>query len=251
MLRKSPPRFLPAFFGLLAFASLQAQTVFTIDPARSTLSVTNCAFTQVRGGTTLASAPLSAQGGGGATNCTGLIHAVLDNAQTPTSITFLPVTNIVAGDSGNWTPATKGGQGSGPGGSGEFPANFGLQGSASGVPVTAAVSGLTQSLVSGSLPLATGAFPVNALSVTTTGGNLAYRAPAGGVVGTIRGGGSTGGLQSTNAAASSGTYAVANGTATLTIPIDVSYTLVSGNPQGTATAKVRLTGLIVATATVP
>lgn len=225
-----------------------AQTPFAVDPARSSLAVEECTFNQTRGGFVLASAPLTSAG---RATLTGVVVVNFDNPAAPTSLTFTAQSSIKVAEGVNAAPSTKAGNGSGPGGSGEFPANFGLQGKASDIPVNAAVSGLVFALQSGTLPLAAGSFASTGLTFETTGGDLGYRGNAGGAIGTIRGGGPLGRLLAANAATTAGAYSISDGVATLTVPVDVSITLTSTNAQGLATAKVRLTGVIVATAPKP
>ncbi len=237
--------------ALLLPAVVSADVEFSIDPQQSALSVADCSFTQVRGSATLASASLGPQGAGGRASCAGMIAVTFDDPRTPTSLTIGARSQIVVGNSGEWSPASSASQGSGPGGSGNFLACFGLQGTAAGVPVTAAVANLALRAESSALAVSGASLPAGGISFTTTAGNLGYRAPAGGAIGTIRGGGPTEGLRSANAATSAATCQIANGVAQLTLPIDVTYTITSPNAQGVATATVRLTGVIVATARVP
>lgn len=232
-------------FLLAASPAARAQTPFTIDPARSSLEVVECSFNQVRAGFTLASAALQ---GGARVSGSGVVVVNFDKADAPTSISFLPQTTLKLDQPIQAAPSTRASDGTGPGGSGQFPANFGFTGLASEVPINAAVSALAWTMQSAPLPLQAGSFSGSGITFECTSGDFGYRGVAGGAIGTIRGGGPIGPLKAPNASRTACAYAVTDGVATLTIPVEVTCTITSPNSHGTATAKVKLSGVIVATA---
>lgn len=163
----------------LAPAAVHAQSVvdFTVDPARSMLAVnaTNPSFTETgSGGTVLAQANLGPQTSGttpgNVTTYGGLLSVSSNDLQAPAYLQFNVGTGFgaTANVSGSWTPATPSTQSSGPGGSGTFPADYGLTGTSTinSLTVNVAANNLVQSFSSGQLPLTGGAtFNLGALAL--------------------------------------------------------------------------------------
>lgn len=245
--------------GLFLWHGLaSAQIIFTLDPSRSALSITNANFSESINGSVVASGPLTAQAPGSTTTTySGTLSAVLGAGATPATITFNSAA-AAAAQTGSYTPTTT--SGSGAGGSGTQLADYGLTGavmqtgSNTTVAINAAADAVVFSLASGTIPINNGTFSLSSINVPIAG-NYAYRSGTT-AFGTIRGGGAfaPGNPPTpTDASALTGTYTVANGIATLTIPIDVTYTSTSSNLSGSGTATVvtEITGTLTATAAVP
>lgn len=240
--------------GLCLQPKARAQTTFTLDPTRSSLTILNANFSESAGGTVVGSGTLTAQAPGSTvTTYSGTLSATLGTGASPTSIVFNSAA-AAAAQTGAYTPTTGGAT---PGGSGTQAADYGLTGTTSGAAtatINAALDAVVLSLASGTIPLNNGTFSVTGISVPLAG-NYGYRSSAT-ALGTIRGGGAfTNGNPPTptDASSLSGSYAVANGVATLTIPIDVTYSSTSSNlnGNGTATVVTEVVGTLTATAAVP
>lgn len=241
-MRSVSVRALGAFLLVASPLAAADPVTLTIDPARSVLNIAECSFQQVRNGLVLASAPLSAQG---SAPCSGAITLTVDASAPAPMFKIESAGSISLAVTGAWEPSARASDGSGVGGSGAFPGNFGLTGTANAIPIKASVVDLALSVSGAPTALAGEAFTFEKLGFTLTGGQLAYRAPAGGVIGTIRGGGPLAGTAGASRP-SSGSLKNANGVTTLTLPIDATFTIASQNAQGTATATVRVTGTITA-----
>ena len=238
---------------LLASPAARAATTFTLDPTRSSLTITNATFSESYSGTAVGSGTLTAQtAGSNTTTYSGTLSATLGAGASPASITFNSGA-AAAKETGSYTPST-----ADLGGSGVQLADYGLTGTTTGAVATtvnAAIDAVILSLNSGAIPVTGGAFSLSTLTLPITG-NYAYRTPTATAFGIIRGGGAfTNGNPVTPADATNlmGSYVVANGVATLTIPIDATYTATSSNlgNNGTATVVTEVVGTFTATAAVP
>ena len=245
---------------LFVHGTVHAQTTFDLDPANSSLTITTSTFSENVGGMVVSTATLGAQAAGSTVSgFVGTITATLDSTTAPTSITFDSAA-ASATETGAYSPVTNNAAGgSGPGGSGANPADYGLAGSLTGTvtgTLDAAFDGLGLSLTSTATTVSSsGNFALAGISVPATA-NYGYRSATTSGNGTLRGGGPFADgnpATPTDASGSTGSYAVANGVATLTIPIDVTYTVTSTNfnTSGTATFTNELVGTLVATANVP
>lgn len=247
--------------GVLSMhGAVHAQTTFTLDPAQSSLTITTSTFSENVGGMVVSTSTLGAQAAGSTVSgFLGTITATLDNAATPTSITFNSAA-ASATETGAYSPVTNNAAGgSGPGGSGSNAADYGLTGSLAGTvtgTLNAAFDALGLSLTSTAITVSpSGNFALAGISVPANA-NYGYRSATTSGNGTLRGGGPFAAgnpATPTDASGLTGSYKVANGVTTLTVPIDITYTVTSSNfsGSGTATFTNELTGTLVATVPEP
>ena len=217
---------------------LFAGTAFTIDPTRSSIAIVG----QLNGQIPVTATAQDAAGKSLVTTYHGMVFA---NAAGG-AITFDAGSAITADINGNWKPGSNPGL-TNPGNVDvSEPSDYGAQFEFFGTPFEfAAARAIAFDTSSGSIPLAAdGTFDSNQITVKSTSGTVFFDGTQGGSVDLT-------GRAGSNEANMAGSYTVANGIATLTVPISATDSETVTADDGT-TADVLLTfsGQIVATASV-
>ena len=204
-------------FGCISLVGANA-FVFTIDPSMSSLTLSGT----VPGGS------LQEQGPG---SLVTTYSGTIDADYTGSTIQF----NSAAADAainGTWQPLPGGGAGSAPADYGATQSTFSVFG---------AGRNIVFNITSGVIAVSSGNFDASQLTISATTGDLDYRYSGGS--------GSTdlSGLFGSNAA-TAGNISIVGGTATLTVPVQITQMLSLNSTNDTT---ITLAGTIVATAVVP
>ena len=198
--------------------ALLSAVTFHVDPMRSSLSLSGNA----------AGYNLQEQGTGSLTTTySGTINADVETGM----LTLTGGSQVIAANSGNWRP-------------GNTPANYGGTADAGFLGTAdAAVRNLVLSATSSPFAVASdGTFNPSAVTFTAITGNLDYTSMLFGSHGTQDFSG-----RSTQDQASGGEYTTAGGTATLLLPVNITYTFTLLTPDD---SQATVTGNLVATAQV-